>query len=404
MRLLADVHLRRFLGAQSIGQLGDAIAMIVTAELVASRLAAGASAAELGRLVAVTTVSGLLGLPVVALLADRVGRKHMLMFGTGSRAALLVLTAVFVGVGCEALAFFAIGLLLAVGKAISATRTAALSHLVHPSAMVAADALSAQIAMVACLVGAGIGAAMLQVSVVAVLVVAATLNALGAVAFRGLQDHRCGVAPVRRPAAGGTRAAQRTPSAWHVPEIRRTIAVTAAHRLLFGVVFATFVLIAGARRGPVASGYASAMAMSSVAGLAATLTAPMLSARVRPRLLTATALVAAGAAAAIAWAAGTPSALLAAVVVVGWSFHNTRLVADAVLQTSVVDDARDRTIALHDAVCSAAFVCGVLAAIAARHGSISILLPVGVAYLALASLHLPCTRTSPARNLAFIEC
>lgn len=384
-RLLGDARLRRFFTAQGAGQVGDAIAALATAQVVVFDLDRGASAAELVRLVLLTSLPFFVAGPIAGVLADRCNRRRTLAVAATLRAALMACAITVPITGRADVAYVLVGLLLSVSRVLYTTRAAALPHLTTRAAMVDVDALGLQTGMAAGLIGAGIGAALVHLSAPSALLVAAALNAVSATRYRALDadlgGHVDGRAAVRAPHDELRREA----ASLRNPKVRFAIVNTGLHRMLFGAVFVVFVLAADARYSLEASGYAAALAVTTLGGLVATFTAPTLARRLGPRRLAVTAHGVAGASTIVAWSVGAALLQVLAVATIAWGFQNLRLLADALVQTATDDEVLGRVFAVYDVIYNTAFACGAIGVVLFTDHSPSMLLLPGCAYLAVAA-------------------
>lgn len=362
--------------------------------------------------------------PFVGPLIDRWQRQRILLVGNLVRLGLVgAIIAVLLADGPVA-ALYALALLtLSVNRFLLAAMSAGLALVVPRDELLAANAIMPTLGTIAAAVGAGIG------GVVTFLVPAASdaSLALAALACAGvafglsswavtLLGHRqlgpshplaalelaAQTRALAHELADGVRYLRARVTPWHA------LAVMAAQRLLYGIMFVASILISRHLLGDpdhAADSLASFSVVLAFAaagfGLAAVLT-PWLGPRVGAHRWIVGALVVGAAGQALLAFSSARWTLLAAAVIVSLAVQGAKIAVDTIVQRDTADEFRGRAFTLYDMAYNIAFVSS--AAIAAlvlppTGYSSMVMAGVAVAYLAVAALFAQAPRhPSPVRD------
>jgi hypothetical protein len=395
------VH-RQFLAAQGIGQVADAITTLVVADAVLGGSGEGVLPSKLLGTLGAATLPYLVAGPLGGVVADRWDRRRMLFAVNLARAGVTLLALLAVLWGNHLLGLAAVAALLGAARFVYNLRAAALPHTAGPGRLVALDAAALRVGAFAIATGGGLAAATGGRSPLTLLAVAAALQIASAIAFVTVGCDLGGRAAAPRAGAATLGDASRRFGALLLgAPTRLAIVVTSTHRVLLGAAFATFVLIASNdyHLGP--RGYVVAMAVTGFGSMLGTLTAARWHAvagiRLVPVAFAGPALVL-GATDAVRFEAYTIVALAAAF----FMFQNLRIVADALVQSSIADDVRARVFSIYDALYNVSYFGGAAVAVSLSGTSSrpGLLVWIGAAYLGLAIVLVRWARLSGIQRTA----
>jgi apolipoprotein N-acyltransferase len=225
--------------------------------------------------------------------------------------------------------------------------------------LVRANAISGLVGMTAAFIGAVGGAMFVSWSVMAGFLLGAGAYAAASVCFARLPAVGGGtrtdtvaavVVQLARELRTGAAVIVRT------PDLRRPLAAVSLHRLLLGAGFVLLVLVADHRYHLQASGYGLAIAVTGLAAVVGTISAPWVSGRWPPRVLLPLAFLPPAAAVAVVGYAPSLASLVAAIAVAAVSFQSLKVIADALVGRNSPDEVRGRVFAIYDVLYNVAFV------------------------------------------------
>ncbi len=364
--VLAVPNVGSFLWWQGWGQAADAAVALGLTQVVLAVLEPDETPGALAAVLAISAIPLALG-PIAGAIADRWDRRRTLVVANVVRtvgAGLAVVTAV---TDIRIAGYLAAALLLATARVVYTIRAAALPVLVPSRLLVGADAGALLAGMIAGGIGGGIAIVFVDGAPDWVLAGAAggyLASAIGFTRYRG--DLGRGL-----EAGDGDEAHSFSPRAvWFdlrsrgVEAAGRALAFTASHRAIVGACFAAFVLAANEELDLEATGYAAAVAISTIGLFIGTVTAPLAVDRLgRSRLAIAAFAFAAVVAGTVA--AANPIVIAGlGVSLLSFSFQNLRVAADAAVQLAVPERSVGRVFSIYDTLYNLAFVSGALLAIA----------------------------------------
>ncbi len=363
-RRLLTGPLRMLVGGQALGQAADGLAQIAFAQLVVFDIGKGATPGRIAGVLAATLLPFTVVGPFAGVLIDRWDRRRTLVVTSALRAALALASVAVAAARSEWLAYVGVLLLLSSSRFVLAAKGAVLPRLVAPTELVAANAVSAVLGMVAAFLGAVAGSGFVTASVEAGFAVAAAGYLAAAAVF------------LRLPHVGGGRVRGRVAERLqqvgaqlvagvrvvaHERPVRRPLVAVWTHRLLLGAGFIVLVLVADERYHLQASGYGLALAVTGVAAFLGTVAAPPLARRWSPQRLLPVMFFPPALAAVLAGFEPALSALLASLAVAATSFQCLKVLADALVGRATVDVVRGRVFAAYDVLYNVAFVVAGLA-------------------------------------------
>lgn len=399
---IATSALRRLLVPQGISQAGDAITLLLLAQLVVVG-GDGASAGQLLQAIVVAVVPIVIVGPFAGVVADRWPRRRTMIVGHVGRAVVTAAAILVPITGERWIAYASVGALLAVTRTLYTTRAALLPRLVPRDQLVAGDSLVLMVGMLAGLVGGAIGSAASWTVPEAGFALAACGHLYAANLYRALPRELgggCEPSSATHPGVSAPRSAGWRAAAADLRE--RTVAVmivaTMAYRALVGAALATVVQLVDARYDAGAPGYAATLGVASVGSFAGTLT-PGHFAALAPRARAAGSCLLAAGACAIVGIVTHPVVGLAAIALVSFGFQNVRVVADATVQGAAHDAAVGHAFAAYDMLYNVAFAAGAVVALGLV-GTLSeavVMTSIAAAYAGAGGLWAITVGCSPAR-------
>lgn len=363
---IATSALGRLLVPQGISQAGDAITLLLLAQLVVVG-GDGASPGQLLQAIVAAVVPVVTVGPFAGVVADRWPRRRTMIVGHVARAAVTAAAILVPITGERWIGYAAVGALLAVTRTLYTTRAAVLPRLVPRDQLVAGDSLVLMVGMVAGLIGGAVGSVASWTVPDAGFALAALGHLYAAGLYRELPRDlgggRDATVATRREASAQRSAGWRAAAAdLRERTVAVTIVATMGYRGLVGAALATVVQIVDARYDAGAPGYAATLGVASIGSFAGTLT-PGHFAALAPRVRAAGSCLLAAAACAIVGLVSHPVVGLAAIALVSFGFQNLRVVADATVQGAAHDAALGHAFAAYDVLYNVAFAAGAVAAL-----------------------------------------
>lgn len=370
LSLLAGPFRTLVLG-QALGQLGDGLTQIAFAQLVVFDIGRGATPGRVAGILAVTLLPFSVVGPLAGVFIDRWDRRRTLILASMCRAALAVVAISAAVWRSEPLAYLGVVLLLSSSRFVLDAKGAVLPRTVSAGELVRANAISGLVGMTAAFVGAVGGATFVSWSVLvgflagagAYLAASACFTRLPPVGGSGTSGES--VAAALRQLAHELRAGASAIA--QTPGLRRPLIAVWLHRLLLGGGFVLLILVADRRYHLAASGYGVAIAVTGVAAVVGTVSAPWLAGRWRAPALLPLAFLPPAAAAAVAGYAPTLVGLIVAVAVTAVSFQSLKVLTDALVGGRAPDPIRGRVFAIYDVLYNVAFVLAGLVMIPLWH-------------------------------------
>ena len=350
---------RSLVSGQALGQLGDGLTQIAFAQLVVFDIGRGASPGRIAGILAVTLLPFSLVGPLGGVLIDRWDRRRTLIIASLCRASLAAVAIAAAALRSEVLAYAGVVLLLSSSRFVLDAKGAVLPRTVEARDLVRANAISGLIGMTAAFIGAVGGAMFVSWSVMAGFLLGAGAYFAASVCFARLPAVGGGtrtntvaavVVQLARELRAGAAVIVRT------PDLRRPLTAVSLHRLLLGAGFVLLVLVADHRYHLQASGYGLAIAVTGVAAVAGTVSAPWVSGRWPPRVLLPVAFLPPAAAIAVVGYAPSLASLVCAVAVAAVSFQSLKVISDALVGRNSPDAVRGRVFAIYDVLYNVAFV------------------------------------------------
>ena len=350
---------RSLVSGQALGQLGDGLTQIAFAQLVVFDIGRGASPGRIAGILAVTLLPFSLVGPLGGVLIDRWDRRRTLIIASLCRASLAAVAIAAAALRSEVLAYAGVVLLLSSSRFVLDAKGAVLPRTVEARDLVRANAISGLIGMTAAFIGAVGGAMFVSWSVMAGFLLGAGAYFAASVCFARLPAVGGGtrtntvaavVVQLARELRTGAAVIVRT------PDLRRPLTAVSLHRLLLGAGFVLLVLVADHRYHLQASGYGVAIAVTGVAAVAGTVSAPWVSGRWPPRVLLPVAFLPPAAAIAVVGYAPSLASLVCAVAVAAVSFQSLKVISDALVGRNSPDAVRGRVFAIYDVLYNVAFV------------------------------------------------
>jgi len=350
---------RSLVSGQALGQLGDGLTQIAFAQLVVFDIGRGASPGRIAGILAVTLLPFSLVGPLGGVLIDRWDRRRTLIIASLCRASLAAVAIAAAALRSEVLAYAGVVLLLSSSRFVLDAKGAVLPRTVEARDLVRANAISGLIGMTAAFIGAVGGAMFVSWSVMAGFLLGAGAYFAASVCFARLPAVGGGtrtntvaavVVQLARELRTGAAVIVRT------PDLRRPLTAVSLHRLLLGAGFVLLVLVADHRYHLQASGYGLAIAVTGVAAVAGTVSAPWVSGRWPPRVLLPLAFLPPAAAVAVVGYAPSLASLVCAVAVAAVSFQSLKVISDALVGRNSPDAVRGRVFAIYDVLYNVAFV------------------------------------------------
>ena len=350
---------RSLVSGQALGQLGDGLTQIAFAQLVVFDIGRGASPGRIAGILAVTLLPFSLVGPLGGVLIDRWDRRRTLIIASLCRASLAAVAIAAAALRSEVLAYVGVVLLLSSSRFVLDAKGAVLPRTVEARDLVRANAISGLIGMTAAFIGAVGGAMFVSWSVMAGFLLGAGAYFAASVCFARLPAVGGGtrtntvaavVVQLARELRTGAAVIVRT------PDLRRPLTAVSLHRLLLGAGFVLLVLVADHRYDLQASGYGLAIAVTGVAAVAGTVSAPWVSGRWPPRVLLPVAFLPPAAAIAVVGYAPSLASLVCAVAVAAVSFQSLKVISDALVGRNSPDAVRGRVFAIYDVLYNVAFV------------------------------------------------
>ena len=350
---------RSLVSGQALGQLGDGLTQIAFAQLVVFDIGRGASPGRIAGILAVTLLPFSLVGPLGGVLIDRWDRRRTLIIASLCRASLAAVAIAAAALRSEVLAYVGVVLLLSSSRFVLDAKGAVLPRTVEARDLVRANAISGLIGMTAAFIGAVGGAMFVSWSVMAGFLLGAGAYFAASVCFARLPAVGGGtrtntvaavVVQLARELRAGAAVIVRT------PDLRRPLTAVSLHRLLLGAGFVLLVLVADHRYHLQASGYGLAIAVTGVAAVAGTVSAPWVSGRWPPRVLLPLAFLPPAAAVAVVGYAPSLASLVCAVAVAAVSFQSLKVISDALVGRNSPDAVRGRVFAIYDVLYNVAFV------------------------------------------------
>ena len=350
---------RSLVSGQALGQLGDGLTQIAFAQLVVFDIGRGASPGRIAGILAVTLLPFSLVGPLGGVLIDRWDRRRTLIIASLCRASLAAVAIAAAALRSEVLAYAGVVLLLSSSRFVLDAKGAVLPRTVEARDLVRANAISGLIGMTAAFIGAVGGAMFVSWSVMAGFLLGAAAYFAASVCFARLPAVGGGtrtntvaavVVQLARELRTGAAVIVRT------PDLRRPLTAVSLHRLLLGAGFVLLVLVADHRYHLQASGYGLAIAVTGVAAVAGTVSAPWVSGRWPPRVLLPVAFLPPAAAVAVVGYAPSLASLVCAVAVAAVSFQSLKVISDALVGRNSPDAVRGRVFAIYDVLYNVAFV------------------------------------------------
>ena len=350
---------RSLVSGQALGQLGDGLTQIAFAQLVVFDIGRGASPGRIAGILAVTLLPFSLVGPLGGVLIDRWDRRRTLIIASLCRASLAAVAIAAAALRSEVLAYAGVVLLLSSSRFVLDAKGAVLPRTVEARDLVRANAISGLIGMTAAFIGAVGGAMFVSWSVMAGFLLGAGAYFAASVCFARLPAVGGGtrtntvaavVVQLARELRTGAAVIVRT------PDLRRPLTAVSLHRLLLGAGFVLLVLVADHRYDLQASGYGLAIAVTGVAAVAGTVSAPWVSGRWPPRVLLPVAFLPPAAAIAVVGYAPSLASLVCAVAVAAVSFQSLKVISDALVGRNSPDAVRGRVFAIYDVLYNVAFV------------------------------------------------
>ncbi|QAY69498.1 MFS transporter [Xylanimonas protaetiae] len=375
---------RRLLTVRLVSQVADGMFQVGLASAwFFSPDAAGSAASVAGRYALMLAPFTIVG-PFAGVFLDRWRRRQVLLLGNLARAAVtLAMAGVMLGLSPDHWGVLVLGLAaLSVNRFLLAGLSAGLPNVVGGPLLLTANSITPTLGSGAAFLGGGIGFVVAWLlppgrgADATALVCAAAVMTCGALAAGRLRRDQLGpehprsvplrddLAVVVRDLAAGARylAARRTPM--------QALAVMAAHRFLYGVVFIASILIArnllsspGDAAGGLAN-FAVILGLTAVGGAGAVVVTPVLSRYTGPQVWIALMLLLAAASQLLMTTTPARGVVLTGAALLGMAAQAAKIAVDTIVQRDTVDDVRGRAFALYDVMFNAAFVgAAVLAAL-----------------------------------------
>ena len=360
---------RQFLLSQGAGQAADAVTALVLARVLLSDGSSGIEPALLLQTIAVAAVPYAVVGPISGVIADHWNRRRALVVANAARAAVTTVAMVAVQLGDRTLGLVAAASLLSLARLVYTLRAASLSRAVPTRLLVAADSAALLVGAVAGGIGAALGSAGALHRPSLLLGVAALAQVAAAGGFLLLPCDLGGHSMKRSVPLGVV--ARRVVCLLTSSPTRFAIAVTSGHRALLGALFATFVILVSNDYGFGASGYVAAIVVTGTGSFVGTLTAPSWIGRFGLRGTVFVAFVVPAVVLPVGAAVGTRLVVAGSLTLAFFLFQNLRVLADAIVQSNIADDARARVFSIYDAAYNLTYFGGAAAAIAldtSEHG------------------------------------
>jgi apolipoprotein N-acyltransferase len=350
---------RTLVAGQAVGQLGDGLTQIAFAQLVVFDIGRGATPERIAGILAVTLLPFSVVGPLAGVFIDRWDRRRTLIVASLCRAALATVAISASVWHSEPLAYLGVILLLSSSRFVLDAKGAVLPRTVEAGDLVRANAISGLFGMTAAFVGAVGGAMFVSSSVLVGFLAGAAAYLAASACFARLPavgggSRRDTVAAAlvrlgRELRTGGDEIA-------HTAELRRPLTAVWLHRLLLGGGFVLLVLVVDRHYHLEASGYGLAIAVTGVAAVLGTVSAPWLSGRWRATALLPLAFLPPAAAAAAVGYGPTLAGLICIVAVAAVSFQILKVLTDALVGRAAPDAVRGRVFAIYDVLYNVAFV------------------------------------------------
>jgi MFS family permease len=382
VRLLRGRWFRRLFAVRVTSQLADGVFQVALASYVIFSPERAPSPAAIAVALAVVLLPfSLLG-PFVGVFLDRWSRRQVLVVSNAVRVLLVGAIATGVAAALDGPLLFALILgALSVNRFLLAGLSASLPHVVEPSDLILANAVTPTSGTLASLVGVAVGTTgrMMFEAVdgdVAVLVMAGT--GYGAAALLALRIPRRLLGPAYDPTRPAVREAARHVARGLVDGLthlgqRRTaahgLAAIGAHRFFFGIATVMLILLqrnhfhSPAEADAAFNGLALTVLVSGAGFVSAAFLTPLVTERITLRAWILALLGAAAFTQLVPGALFTESALLVSAYFLGVASQGIKICVDTLVQAGVDDAFRGRVFALYDVIFNVAFVAA--AAVAA---------------------------------------
>lgn len=408
--VLASPGFRGLMAVRLAGQLGDGLFQAALFSAVFFNPERATSAGQAAGSFAVFLLPYSVVGPFAGVFLDRWRRQRVLVNANVLRAAVLTVSAVFLGLqGPRSLAVIGLALLVVSGnRFILSGLSAALPHVVEARYLVTANSFSTTVGGGAAAAGGGLAVGLRDLlgkddtGAARISLVAALVYVLAGLLARRLgrdelgPEHPALHERVRTALAGVARGVSQ--GARHVRErgqAGRALAAIAAHRFFYGLSFIGALLLY-TEQGALHRGFAglSQVIIASVlGGLLAALVSPRITRRLGTQRWIAIVFAVAAVVELVFGVPYTHGTFLVAAFFLGFAAQASKICVDTLVQEAVDDDFRGRVFSFYDTLFNLSFVSAALAA--------AVLLPAdGKSYLVVAIVATGYAATSAVYALA----
>lgn len=349
--LLRFADFRKLAIGQFASQAVDALGTVLIAQLVFFASPEGPSTKLLMYGVASAAIPLFLAGPISGIVADKFSRHTVLKYGQLCRALIccLMLFMVVNDVPTGVVVLYACG--LCASKVLYTVRVSTIRHLVRQHELVAADSFLLIVGNVAASIGGTLGIVLLRFIGLWGLTVVVVGHCLAALMFARIATIVGG--GKLHPSISWRHAV----GSLGAPKNRYAVVTTGAHRLIFGVMFATNVILAD-RSNP--NAYALLMGAAGLGAFFGNITAEWFNEHLpRRSIAVVTYLISALASFPMLFASLFPVSVTATLII-AFVFQNLRVCSDATIQKNAMRGAGGRVFGLYDLQCNASFLLGLV--------------------------------------------
>lgn len=367
-RALPPVHVRRrdlfaypdfrfAMSGQMCSQMSDALTTFTLAEVLVFGPLGHASTSTLVSTMCSAAVPLLFAGPIAGRTADRVHRKHILMYGHFIRALLTLVAAVSILDDGRAVGFVSLALLTGLTRILYTARVTSIPQLVRRHELVGADSTSLILSVVAGALGAGLGSVLASTTPLIAFAIAALGQLVAAMLYRSIAAE-----------LGGGRSSKdcdlKTLLAHLVrPRTKFAVLATTAHRLLLGLSLASVAMMIDARVQLSTAGSVVVLGSGAVGSFLGSMCAEWATETFPRRTIALLSFGLTALSMAIAAIIAHPFVGLGSLLAGAFLFQVLRVRSDASIQANVEPGALGQVFATYDIIYNLAFIIGGIAGV-----------------------------------------
>ncbi len=362
-RVWQSAPLRRFLLLQGAGQTADAMISLALAQVVVFQLERGATPGTIAKLMLTAALPYLVIGPVAGFVTDRWQRRTSLCISSLVRCALGIGGLIVPLTLSRVLGYSTASCVVAAGGVAFTLRATSIPHLARPDQFVAVNSTVSLVQKLAGTIGFGGGMVLVALSPMWAMITGAVLHAGAAWGYATSRFDLGGGLPAAKLRSGprfdgGLR--RQLGGLLTARAVRAAVASILIHRAVYGAAVASFVLLADARYGLNASGFALAIGITATGAFVGSLLVVPLTSLTGRRGAVLLSFLLCSSAMLFAGFNGESWAVMTAMTIGSFSFQTVRLIADSTVQSHIIDNSVGKAFAGYDVACNITYVAGAL--------------------------------------------